>query len=302
MLERYLTYIRNIRRYSPRTCEAYRTVLEDYRDFAGPFPASLTIPALRSYEVELLDTRKMHPRTVCLHISVLSGFCRFLMKEGVLTGNPARLLQRPKVDKRLPEFYRAESLAEYFRKTEADVADGSYERRLARLVISLLANTGIRRAELIALRISSVDFSRGVLHVRGKGDKMREIPLIPSLCSEISLYLNAASSLMDTSDLSAALLRTPKGAPLYPVWVDRTVKRELGSVKEVTVRKSPHVLRHTLATELLGDGADMNAIKELLGHASLAATQIYTHNSIGRLQKVYNQAHPRAKNGGKNGD
>lgn len=132
---------------------------------------------------------------------------------------------------------------------------------------------------------------------------MREIPLTPSICEEISLYLSAVSSLTECAyDPQQPLLRTSKGSRLYPVLVDRAVKSELGAVPEITGRKSPHVLRHTLATELLGDGTDLNSIKELLGHSSLAATQVYTHNTIERLQNVYQSAHPRAKNGSKNGD
>ena len=132
---------------------------------------------------------------------------------------------------------------------------------------------------------------------------MREIPLVPSLCKEISLYLQSVE-LTGGSARSAGdpLLVTGKGAKLYPVFVDRVIKSELGQVGSITGRKSPHVLRHSLATELLNEGADLNSIKELLGHSSLAATQVYTHNSIEKLKKVYLNAHPRAKSGGKNGD
>ena len=171
------------------------------------------------------------------------------------------------------------------------------------MIISILYNTGIRRSELIGLKRSSLDLSRRVLRVRGKGDKIREIPLLPSFCEEISLYLQSQDSLK-CADLSpdAPLLQTEKGNALYPVFVERVVKKELGDVEGIGGHKSPHVLRHTLATELLDNGADLFSIKELLGHSSLAATQVYTHNSAERLRKVYENAHPRAKNGGKNGD
>ena len=169
---------------------------------------------------------------------------------------------------------------------------GRSERRLRRLIVSLLYGTGIRRSELIGLNIASADFSRRVLKVLGKGDKMREIPLTASLCEEISLYLSAAAWMLGSGKASSPLLRTLAGNRLYPVYGDRAVKRELGS--EVTGQKSPHILRHTLATELLNKGTDLNSIKELLGHSSLAATQVYTHNSIERLRTEYNKAHPRA--------
>lgn len=309
MIGKFLTYIGSVRRYSPRTCEIYKDVLEEYFAFCGDAdgnPAdALTYQNIRSYEVYLLDTRKENARTVNLHLSVLSSFCKFLMKEEVLQSNPVHLVTRPKQDKMLPLFYRDESMDEYFESHVGTLEYGDYEAKLRYIIVSILANTGIRRAELIGLDVSSVDLSRKVMRVRGKGDKMREIPLVPVICDEISLYLQSVSSLKDASSgPDAPLLQTKKGGRLYPVLVDRAVKQELGEVSGITGRKSPHVLRHTLATDLLGSGADLNSIKELLGHSSLAATQVYTHNSIERLQSVYNNAHPRAKTkkDGKNGD
>lgn len=322
---KYLSYIATVRRYAPRTQAIYAQVLKDFADFAETdtgsaredIAAFLTPSVIRSYEVHLLDARGENPRTVNLHLSVLSGFCRFLMKEKVLTSNPARMVTRPKMEKRLPVFYREESMQEYFSATQSVVSRENlelirgrdrtsravYSRRLNRLVVSILYGTGIRRAELLGLTVGSVDFARGTLTVRGKGDKMREIPLVPSLCEEISLYLQAVET-MEGRGRSARepLLVTPKGAKLYPVFVDRVIKSELGQVGSITGRKSPHVLRHTLATGLLNGGADLNSIKELLGHASLSATQVYTHNSIEKLKKVYSHAHPRAKSGGNHGD
>ena len=339
MIERYLTYLSTIRRYSPRTVEIYRGVLEEFFTFArrgelppetsgcagplpsddGPLPlnvprvavfpeavaaaAQMNVQTVRSYEVYLMDEKGEGAKTVNLHLSVLSGFCRFLMKEGVLTSNPVRLVSRPKQEKRLPVFYREDSMKEYFERTKGVLEYGKYEDVLQRMILGLLFGTGIRRSELISLNRSSVDYSRHVLRVLGKGDKMREIPLLPSLCDEILLYLQSLDSLKcaDTAP-EAPLLQTPRGKRLYPVYVDRAVKAALGGVDGISGRKSPHVLRHTLATELLDGGTDLNSIKELLGHSSLAATQVYTHNSIERLQSVYKSAHPRAKNDGKNGD
>ena len=171
---------------------------------------------------------------------------------------------------------------------------------MERLIVSVLYSTGMRRAELIGLRIGDVDFARGTMTVRGKGDKVREIPLVSSLCKEISLYLQAVETMVGRERSPLAV--TGKGLKLYPVFIDRAIKRALGRVGSITGRKSPHVLRHSLATELLDEGADLNSIKEFLGHSSLAATQVYTHNTIEKLKKVYVNAHPRAKSGGKNGD
>ena len=258
---------------------------------------------IRNYEVYLMDEKGEGAKTVNLHLSVLSGFCKFLMKEGLLASNPVRLVSRPKQEKRLPVFYREDAMKAYFERTKGVLEYGKYEDQLQRMILGLLYGTGIRRSELISLNRNSVDFARRVLRVRGKGDKMREIPLLPSLCDEILLYLQSQDSLKCADKApEAPLLQTPKGERLYPVFVDRQVKAALGGVDGISGRKSPHVLRHTLATELLDEGTDLNSIKELLGHSSLAATQVYTHNSIERLQSVYKSAHPRAKNDGNHGD
>ena len=316
-IKEYIDYISAVRRYSPRTKELYTEILKDFEQSAQP----LTSTGIRNYEVELMDTRKLGARTVGLHLSVLSGYCKYLMKKGGLSSNPVRLVSRPKEEKRLPQFYRADAMQEYFSATEHNAdeealefllslppADSTaqelYARRLHRLIISMLFNTGIRRSELISLNIGSLNRGRRTMAVRGKGDKMREIPLVDRLYDEILLYLSAADHMLGSvSGSETPLLRTPKGARLYPVFVDRAVKEELADAEGFTGRKSPHVLRHTLASELLDEGTDLNSIKELLGHSSLAATQVYTHNTIERLKKVYDNAHPRAsKNGGKYGD
>lgn len=323
LVEKYIQYVTDVRRYSPRTAEIYREVLEDFTEYsltdpddAGALPAAMTPTSVRNYEVYLLDERKIGTRTVNQHLSVLSGFSRFLMLEGLLKSNPVRLVTRPKDEKRLPVFYRDESMEKYFADTEYAVSEDSlellrslgtgeqdsklagelYERRLRRLIVSFLHGTGLRRAELASLDVRSIDFSRNVLRVIGKGDKMREVPLVPALVQETERYLQAAEAFFGGVPAAGdPLLRTPSGRRLYPVYIDRAVKHELGAVPDITGRKSPHVLRHTLATELLNDGSDLNSIKELLGHSSLAATQVYTHNSIEKLKSVYNRAHPRAK-------
>lgn len=329
--EEFISYIRGVRRYSPRTADIYRNSLRMlsgymYGDGSGGnsteghaciTPSDLTPTLVRNYEVYLMEERKMSPRTVNLHLSVLGSFCRYLLKSGQLTSNPSESATRPRMKKRLPEFYRQESMSEYFRLTahfaspdtlylsmNRKQAREMYSERLERLIISILYNTGIRRSELIGANAGDADFSRRILRVTGKGDKMREIPLIPSLCEEISLYLQAVELMTGTyPDLNGPLLVTYSGKRLYPAYVDRAIKRGLGRIGSITGKKSPHVLRHTIATELLNDGTDLYSIKELLGHSSLAATQVYTHNTIGKLKKVYETAHPRAsKNGGKNGD
>jgi len=327
LLDKYIDYIRDIRRYSERTVQIYDAALYDYVSFAhdgmsevsdDDIVSSMNVSEIRSYEVAMLD-KGYSSKTVNLHISALSSFCRYLIKNQKLKSNPVRSVVKPKTEKRLPVFFRKESMDAYFEKTaelltrkeidffisnhDSESGEGMYKAILARMIISLLYALGIRRSELISLRIGDVDFGRNVVKVTGKGDKKREIPFIASLCEELLLYLEAVETMCGGKrSLKEPLLITYKGKGLYPAYVDRVVKSELGDVKGITGRKSPHVLRHSLATELLNEGTDINSIKELLGHSSLAATQVYTHGSIARLKSIYEQAHPRAKNGGKHGD
>lgn len=323
-VEKYTTYIRVQRRYSRRTREIYSSALEDFYRFASDdrqlimaeMPDELIVSYLnrntiRNYQVDMLGQRQMSPRTVNLHLSVLSGFSRFLMREGMLHSNPVTLVTRPKESKRLPVYFRESAMESYLeednplsrRDFDIEFADEQDRREtygacLNRIIVTLLYSSGIRRSELIGLRRRDLDLSRGVLHVLGKGDKMREIPLLACVIDEIVLYLKSVEKLLGTpadASADAPLLVTYSGGELYPVLVDRAVKAELsGRGRDFTGRKSPHVLRHSFATSLLEEGADLNSIKEVLGHANLAATQVYTHSSAARLRKVYRSAHPRA--------
>ena len=322
LIERYLEYVRNVKRYSERTFAIYRDVLKSYVSYVSKVGdticdaellESLNRSEIRQYEVYLLDEKECKASTVNQHLSVLSGFCQFLVKRGDLKANPVKLVARPKMEKRLPEFFRQDAMEGYFQQTQryaseeylgqfVELAESEsksskevYEQRLSRLIISLLYNLGLRRSELISLRICDVDFAREVVNVTGKGNKSRAIPMVGMLTDEISLYLKAAETLVEGErSASEPLLITFAGHKLYPVYVDRVVKKELGDSTAFAGRKSPHVLRHSIATGLLNEGAELNSIKEMLGHSSLAATQVYTHNSIAKLQKAYKDAHPRA--------
>lgn len=304
LIDKYIDYLSGVRRFSERTLQIYRSVLEDFNAYLDTTELldGLTPQILRAYEVHLLENKHLGSRTVGLYMSALSSFAKHLTKEGLLKSNPVKAVSRPKTEKLLPVFYREESMASYFKDTalygsedallliNGRNASKEYEKVLKRLIVSLLFFTGIRRSELISIKLRDIDFSRETLTVKGKGDKTREIPLEPHLIREISLYLQALR-LLDISSKDTLLI-TPSGRPLYPNYVDRAVKGELGKEASITARKSPHVLRHTIATELLNEGAELNSIKEMLGHSSLAATQVYTHNSIEKLKKTYNQAHP----------
>ncbi len=319
-----MSYISHQKRYSPRTHEIYVSVLESFfRHCLGDSSVCLgevsqdellsflNVNSVRVYQIFLMDERKLSVRTVNLHMSVLSGFCSYLVRQGDIKSNPLSLMSRPKQAKRLPVFFRSDAMQLYLERDNAlnrkdflldlqtvEEKRDTYEACLRRIIVIILYTTGVRRAELIGLKMKNLDLTRKVMRVRGKGDKMREIPLLDSVIGEISLYLQAATRLVhcNTGTGDSPLLVTFSGEPLYPMLVDRAVKAELGGMgRDFEGRKSPHVLRHSLATGLLQQGAELTSIKEILGHANLAATQVYTHTSARELKKIYEQAHPRAK-------
>ena len=329
VIDSYISYLASVRRYSERTVSIYSGVLKDYLEYVSrssevltdkDFAETFNVSEIRGYTAFMMDD--MAPRsarTVSLHLSALSGFCRFLIRQGFLKSNPVKLAAKPKAGKRLPQFLRKDALDGYFSLSSHVLGEKDYsafagewqtksgkkyyEELLARTAISSLYSLGLRRAELIGLTVGDVDFGRNVVKVIGKGDKMREIPLVDSLSEEILLYLKSVEVMCGRKrSLTEPLLVTYKGSALYPKYVDRLVKHALGSAECVRGQKSPHVLRHSLATELMNEDAGLNSIKELLGHSSLAATQVYTHSGIARLKDSYERAHPRAKNGGKHGD
>lgn len=281
----------------------------------------LTVRIIRGWRLWMLTEAKYSARTVNQHLSALSGFCRYLFHRGILAENPFGLLDRngrnavegarlrDESEKRIA-FFPDEALEKYFAET-SDCADGTllelyddgqehkdvYDRICRRMIISFLYGTALRRAELISLKISAVDFGRNILTVKGKGGKTRQVALTGPLEKELLNYMKAVERMVPSADRSGegSLFVTFSGAPLYPVYVDRAVKTELGGRTGFHGHKSPHVLRHSLATELLKEGADIYSVGRFLGHSSIAATQIYTHGDIHRLKEVYSRSFPRAE-------
>ena len=323
MTEEFLQYIASERRYSPRTCAIYREAIEAF--YRREYPENFTDgePGLaglsREKELEALNFNSIRgfvafsldsglsPRTVNLRLSALSSYCAWLVRKSVLASNPVHRIVRPKEKRRLPEFYTEVSLEHFFNAKGLDgsgraCAELSFHDYRNALMILVLYSTGMRRSELVSLRRNDFDPGRRVFTVLGKGDKMREIPAPVSVCQEILLYLKRIKEEFPEAAEDGSFFLTDSGAPIYPEFVNETVHEELDGVEGFSGKKSPHVLRHSLATHLLNEGADLNSIKELLGHASLAATQVYTHNSFEQLRNVYLTAHPRAKNGGKHED
>ncbi len=301
----FLDYLTVKRRYSLRTAKIYADAVEDFLRFALPENTSgsassipdkeildsLKFQVIRGYVSSMMD-RNLDPRTVNLHLSALSTFCSYLVKQDMLPSNPVKEVTRPKEKKRLPSFFTPEALKQYF---DSPVAD-DYASVRNRLIVTMLFDTGLRRAEAASLKTGDIDLSRRTISIIGKGNKQRFIPIVDSLCEKIVDYLDLRQKfLAGKSGCSDGFFLTNKGQAVYVELINRVVKKELSSIKGLSGKKTPHVLRHSFATALLNNGADINSIKEVLGHSSLAATEVYTHNSFEKLKEIYKSAHPRAK-------
>lgn len=296
--ERYLEYIRVEKRYSLRTIEIYRTAIDEYYAFCNKVDDESELTLLnyrniRGFVASNLENG-ISSRTMNLKLSAISSFCTYLLKAGLISSNPAKQVRRPKQEKRLPDFFTTDAIQSYFSELPESV---DFIAIRDRMVVILLYSTGIRRAELASLKIGDIDFSRAVLKVTGKGDKMREVPLTTELMVILKRYLSDFRENYPVNDENYLFL-TDSGQHFYLSFVNKVVGKELNKFPEFKGKKSPHKLRHSIATHLLNNGADLNSIKEILGHSSLAATQVYTHNSFEQLKKVFITAHPRAKKGG----
>ncbi|MDR0693956.1 MAG: tyrosine-type recombinase/integrase [Prevotellaceae bacterium] len=299
MFHRFINHLRHEKRYSERTISIYADAIRHFLGHAA-IPSddkqalsTLTAQEVRSWMTGLLKNR-LATRTVNLQLSALNRFFKFLLTENILEKNPMQKIQRPKTGRRLPEFFAATALNEFL---NSDIAGDDYISVRDRIIIDLFYTTGIRRAELIALRPADIYITgaEAVLRVTGKGDKQRETPLTGKMAMLLEDYLNLRQTAFPDLSANDRLFVTGKGKPLYPQAVNRLVHDRLANQPGFTGKKSPHVLRHSLATHLLNNGADIMSIKETLGHSSLAATQVYTHNSFAKLKKVYTKAHPRAE-------
>jgi integrase/recombinase XerC len=290
--EPFLQYLKLEKRYSPHTVTAYESDLRSFFDYLdtryrGIAVQDITAPIVRSWLANL-KKNKTHSRSVNRKLSALRSWYTFMLKKGQVSVNPLQKIVALKPGKRLPVFVEPEAMDRLLGQLEFP---DTFEGRTFRLILELFYATGMRRAELIGLQPTSVDWSAGTVRVWGKGGKERIVPVSPALLSALRGYLSEKETLPAAD--GSVLFVTPKGQKLYPQYVYRLVTRMLGAVTTLE-KKSPHVLRHTFATHLVNNGAELNAVKELLGHASLAATQVYTHNTIEQLQAIYAQAHPHS--------
>lgn len=290
----FLQYLEFEKRFSPHTLAAYQSDLQQFSSFLANTYEITSVNEvkhthIRSWIVELMQ-EKIQPRSINRKLSCLKTFFKYLQKRKLIAKNPMQKIVAPKMGKRLPAFVNKQKIDLLFK--DVDFGKG-YSGLRNRTMLELLYGTGMRRSELIGLKVEDVNLDQATLKVLGKGNKERMIPLSPHLMEILKEYLIFRKEVFGSAS-SAPLLLTDKGQKMYPKLVYNLVKRYLSVVTTIEQR-SPHVLRHSFATHLSDNGADLNAIKELLGHASLAATQVYTHNSIERLQEVYKKAHPKAE-------
>ncbi len=289
----FLEYLQFEKRYSEHTVKSYSTdlqQLDDYLQFkyGSPEIEQLSAPILRSWLASLKGAG-MEARSINRKISAIKSFFRFHQKKGNLQANPAITLKVMKTGKRLPSFLKEEQTGELI----GQGADpDSWKSITALLILEILYNTGLRVSELVELKERHVDEGQLQIKVLGKGNKERIIPLKKELLKQIIEYRDNKRVLFEQPD-TVCLLVNAKGRKLNAKYIYREVNEQLKDLKQVT-KKSPHVMRHTFATQLINNGADLNAIKELLGHASLAATQVYTHNTIEKLKDIHKKAHPKA--------
>ena len=289
----FLIHLSFEKNYAALTVEAYKRDLESFhrfmiesKDLDALNPTSVDYEDCRSWMVDLSESQ-LSKRTINRKMSALKSFYKFMVQQGAIDKSPLLYHRFLKMEKKssLP-----------FNKEELDALDQlievvDFESSRDALMMDLLYTSGIRRAELIGLQLKDIDVSQQQIKVLGKGAKFRLIPVLPQTMKKLQVYLEFRSKLASND---SHLFLTSKGNKCYPNLVYRIINLYLGKVS-TKLKRSPHMLRHTFATHMIDEGADLNTVKELLGHSSLAATQVYTHSSLSRLKSVYNRSHPRRK-------
>jgi integrase/recombinase XerC len=288
----FLNFLKYEKRYSEHTVTAYEKDLDQFILFGSEMVEDFCLVKadhhlIRQWVISLMD-QGMTVVSVKRKISTLRSLYKYLLREGLMEKNPTELVVVPKTGKKLPHFVQEEEMNKLM-DTSFFTSDFSGLRDKA--VVSLFYGTGMRLAELKGIRMKDLQMNEKVVKVLGKRNKERLIPYPSEISSDLNNYIRIRNELF--GDSISYLFLTDKGEQAYDKLLYRIVRKYLGLVTPME-KRSPHILRHSYATHLLNRGADLNAIKELLGHASLAATQVYTHTSFEKLKKIYNQAHPRA--------
>jgi integrase/recombinase XerC len=292
-LQDFLDHLKYQKRYSQHTIISYENDLTAFaafllKDFAEVDIAAVKPTYIRSWLASLKES-KITSKSINRKISSLRSFFKHLLRNEVIKVSPMATVVSPKVPKRLPQFADEKSTDKLF--NEVVFAEG-FAGLTERLVLEVLYNTGIRRSELVNLKEHNIDRSNSNIKVLGKGNKERIIPVSAELMDHIRQYSEEKKKLFGDNE-NRVLFVSDKGKQITAAKVYAIAKEKLSGVTTIE-KKSPHILRHSFATQLMNNGADINAVKELLGHSSLAATQIYTHNTIEKLKDVYKKAHPKA--------
>ncbi|MFM7014976.1 MAG: tyrosine-type recombinase/integrase [Bacteroidota bacterium] len=292
----FLNYLQVERRFSKHTMVSYQTDLRQFSKYILETYELNDIKEvshlfIRSWIVSLIENG-IDPKSVNRKITALRSFYKFLIKTEVLDKNPMLKIQAPKVSKKLPEFLDDKKMDTLFDFMSAK--EPAFDKLRDYLMLDFFYRTGVRLSELIELKLQQVNLFNLTVAVTGKRNKVRQIPISIGFKQAIEKYLEARKIFLKEQDANCDFFFTDnKGNKMYPVFVYRIVKANIKMVS-TGKKKSPHVLRHTFATTMLNNGADINAIKELLGHSNLSATQVYTHNTIEKLKEVYKQAFPKA--------
>lgn len=292
-VQSFLSYLKTEKRYSEHTVISYKNDIGAFYKFLeltfGVTPMKDITPTIvRSWLADLKE-HKMTGRSINRKLSSLRSFFKYHLRRGAIEKMPTLNVNAPKISKRLPVFMKESDTKELLENLAS--ASESWKDLNARMLITLFYTTGMRLSELIGLREKQLDLSRSQIRVLGKGNKERLIPVSPEMIRLIKDYQQQKAANLEAGE--DYLLLTEKGRKIYPKYAYLLVNKHLGGAITLD-KKSPHVLRHTFATHLMNNGADLNAVKELLGHASLAATQVYTHTTIEKLKNVHKKAHPKA--------
>ncbi len=290
--EQFLGFIKYEKRYSGHTVTAYEKDLDQFIQFGNDMVGDFSLVEvdhhlIRQWVISLMD-QGMTAVSVKRKISTLRSLYKYLLREGLMNKNPTDLVMMPKSGKKLPQFVQENEMN---RLLDTSVFPEDFTGLRDKAVLSLFYGTGMRLSELMGIRMADLHLKERVVKVLGKRNKERLIPYPSEISNDLTRYLEVRNNLFGNSNNH--LFVTDKGEQAYEKLLYRIVRKYLSLVTTME-KRSPHVLRHSYATHLLNRGADLNAIKELLGHASLAATQVYTHTSFEKLKTIYNQAHPRA--------
>ncbi len=292
-LQHFAEYLKFQKRYSQHTIISYQTDLVAFFDFIELTFGNTALPDIKATFIRTwlakLKEEGMEAKSINRKISTLKSFFKYQLKEESITVSPMGTIVSLKLNKRLPQFVEKEDINTLFSYVEFP---DDWQGKTDRILLQLLYNTGMRQAELVSLKESQVDAYKNSIKVLGKGNKERIIPVSNELMGFLKDYVAEKRKTFEKYDADILLINE-KGKKLYPKYVYNAVKKYLSKITTIS-KKSPHVLRHTFATHLMNNGADLNAVKELLGHSSLAATQIYTHNSIEKLKDIHKKAHPKA--------